>query len=276
MALFDALAVHGPVIAVHLYVLCTVAVIAAYLARRDRLREAALAITGITLVVHAFIILAILLEGNYGSVPRAAYLHLLAFAMLLFGGAVWKWRRFATLAVVATPIALVICLLSLLANIEGPSIPQGFSGMFSVLHIGTLFVSFVLMTLGFCAGVLFLFQERRIKAKARLSASQSDMPSLNTLDKLNAQVTLIGFPLFSIGLLCGFVGARIAWGALLSGDPKELISLIIWILYAWLFHQRLASGWKGHKPALLMVIIFALCVFSLTFVNLFMTSYHSF
>ena len=54
------------------------------------------------------------------------------------------------------------------------------------------------------------------------------------------------------------------------------ISFATWVLYAVLFHNRLARGWYGRKPARLMVLIFILCAVSFVVVNLFMTSHHSF
>ena len=80
----------------------------------------------------------------------------------------------------------------------------------------------------------------------------------------------------SIGLIFGFISARINWGTILSGDPKEFISLVVWGLYAWLFHQRFTQGWQGRKPAILAIWIFTVCAFSLIVVNLFMTTHHSF
>ena len=34
--------------------------------------------------------------------------------------------------------------------------------------------------------------------------------------------------LFTAGVLFGFISARINWGTILSGDPKEFISLVVW------------------------------------------------
>ena len=81
---------------------------------------------------------------------------------------------------------------------------------------------------------------------------------------------------FGAGVLFGFISARINWGTILSGDPKEFISLVVWGLYAWLFHQRFTQGWQGRKPAILAIWIFTVCAFSLIVVNLFMTTHHSF
>ena len=81
---------------------------------------------------------------------------------------------------------------------------------------------------------------------------------------------------FSFSMLFGFISARINWGTILSGDPKEFISLVVWGLYAWLFHQRFTQGWQGRKPAILAIWIFTVCAFSLIVVNLFMTTHHSF
>ena len=98
----------------------------------------------------------------------------------------------------------------------------------------------------------------------------------HALDKINAFTTTVGFPLFTAGVLFGFISARINWGTILSGDPKEFISLVVWGLYAWLFHQRFTQGWQGRKPAILAIWIFTVCAFSLIVVNLFMTTHHSF
>ena len=99
---------------------------------------------------------------------------------------------------------------------------------------------------------------------------------LGALDRVNALATLIGFPCYSLGVLCGFLWARISWGSFMSGDFKEWISLLILAVYALLFHQRQALGWRGRKPAILAIIIFAASLFSMFVVNTVLSTQHGF
>ncbi|MDE7064324.1 MAG: cytochrome c biogenesis protein CcsA, partial [Desulfovibrionaceae bacterium] len=138
------------------------------------------------------------------------------------------------------------------------------------------FLSLGLMALAFGAGVLFLYLERKIKAKTPLSGFRKDFPALTILDRINAATTVAGFPLYTAGMVAGLVWAGSAWGATVTGDPKEIVSLAIWALYALLFHMRLAQGRRGRKPALLAILLFALCAFSFLVVNSYMDTHHSF
>ena len=66
------------------------------------------------------------------------------------------------------------------------------------------------------------------------------------------------------------------YGATFTGDPKEVVSIIVWLLMAYVFHGRLATGWRGRKPARLMVLVFGLSLFSIVVVNTLMETHHSF
>ena len=103
-----------------------------------------------------------------------------------------------------------------------------------------------------------------------------DMPALSMLDKINAFTTLTAFPLYTLGIVAGLIWAKPVFGATVTGDPKEVISIVVWLLFAVLFHNRLANGWKGRKPARLAVFIFLLCLFSILVVNTFMDTHHAF
>lgn len=148
--------------------------------------------------------------------------------------------------------------------------------MFFGLHIGTLFLSFGLLAMAFGAGVIFLRLERKIKSKEPLNNFDKDMPALATFDRVNHVAVMAGFPLYTIGMASGFVWARLAWGRLLSADPKEIVSIFVWFVFAWLFHQRLAQGWRGRKAAKAVIWLFAISVFSLIGINVFMPTHHSF
>ena len=151
--------------------------------------------------------------------------------------------------------------------------PPSLKAPFYALHIGALFLSLGLLTLSFAAGALFLFLEGRIKSKQRMKGFWQDMPALSMLDRINAFTTLTAFPLYTLGIVAGLIWAKPVFGATVTGDPKEVISIVVWLLF---FHNRLANGWKGRKPAQLAVFIFLLCLFSILVVNTFMETHHAF
>lgn len=146
---------------------------------------------------------------------------------------------------------------------------------FFLLHIGTLFGSLAFMSAGFGAGIVFLVLENKIKSKQPLSGFQRDLPALATFDKVNKLSVFFGFPLFAIGVVSGFIWAEIVWGRSFSGDPKEIFSLGILVLYAIFFHQRMALGWQGKKTAVMAILIFAVSLVSL-YANTILHTHHSF
>lgn len=267
-----------PILAIHLFALGAVSVVVGILSRRDWLKRLALALTLLAFLVQTTLIGHTLWTTGPAALTRAMYVLLLAWGFTFIGLMLWVWwgKRYEALLLVVSPLALLMFLAAVLLRHDEVPMPPVLSGMTFSIHIAATFISLGLLALAFGAGVLFLVQERAIKTKSRLNGFQKDLPALSALDRVNAIATCIGFPLFTVGLLFGFISARLTWGSLLSGDPKELVSLLAWILYARLFQQRLSKGRQGRKPAILAVLIFGVCVFSFVAVNLFMTSHHSF
>ncbi len=211
-----------------------------------------------------------------GGLSWGMYLQILAWFMLLcsfFGQ--WKTKHSTPLLFV-TPLALMLFLLSLRLLQAQVALPQELSATFYALHIGSLYLSLALMTLAFAAGIMFVHIERRIKAKEPLTGFRRDFPALAILDKVNFLSAVAGFPLFTIGIITGIIWAGSTWGKAVSGDPKEIVSFIIWGLFAWLFYMRTVQGRGGRKPALLAFWLFALSAFSILVVNTFMNTHHSF
>jgi len=220
------------------------------------------------------------LMGSHAALPGGlslgAYLQLLAWFLLLCGMLGWWKFKLEAPLLFAAPLAF------LLAAVAHPFLhrqivlPTQLSGHFYALHIGALFLSLAFIALALGAGLLFLYMHRKIKSKERLVGFQKDFPALSILDKINALCVTIGFPLYTIGIGAGFVWSASVWGKTFSGDPKEITSLLVWLGFAVLFHQRLLRGWQGRKPALFVIGLFALCVFSIVVVNTFLSTHHAF
>ncbi len=258
-----------------MYGLGTVAVIAGTVLRKDRLKKLSngFAVAGFGL--HTAILL-IEMVGSDFDLSKGYYIQFLSWSLLVIYFYMWWRMRYSFLGLTASPLAMLLFIGSFsLTGVQG-TLPTEWTGMFFGLHIGTLFLSFGLLAMAFGAGLLFMRLDRKIKTKEPLSNFDKDMPALSTFDRVNHIAVMAGFPLYTIGMASGFIWARLAWGRLLSADPKEIVSIFVWFMFAWLFHQRLALGRRGRKAALAVIWLFAISVFSLVGINVFMPTHHSF
>ncbi|MBQ3058896.1 MAG: cytochrome c biogenesis protein CcsA [Desulfovibrio sp.] len=211
-----------------------------------------------------------------GGLSLGAYLQMLAWFVMLCGLTIWLRMRQEAAALFSAPLALMLFAMSAPYLSALIRVPESLKAPFYALHIGALFLSLGLLALAFAAGALFIYLEGRIKSKQRMEGFWQDMPALSILDKINAFTVLTGFPLYTVGLASGLIWAKPVYGAVISGDPKEVITIIVWLLFAWLFYNRLTSNWKGRRPARLAVFIFVLSLFSIIVVNTFMDTHHAF
>ena len=204
------------------------------------------------------------------------YFSLLAWSFLaIFFGFWWRMRT-DFLALIASPMALILFTSSLAISPSTQPVPEMFGGLWFGLHIGSIFLSIAFLAMAFGSGLIYLYLEKKIKTKAKLNRISKDLPSLNTIDRVNHLSVMFGFPLYTVGILGGFIWAAFTWKRIFSWDPKEIVSLIIWFLFAYLFHQRLAIGWNGRKPAKTAIWVFLLVAASMLFINFFVPTHHSF
>lgn len=244
-------------------------------------RSAGLRQAGCLLSLAAFLCQTVFLILGFhkafpGGLSIGAYLQMLAWFFLLCGIAAWWRLRQDALILLAAPFCFILFLMSAPFLQFAIKVPSTLRTPFYALHIGTLFLSLGLFFLAFIAGLLFLFLEKRLKSRKNMRGLWRDIPALSLLDKINSACALAGFPLYTIGILSGLFWAKPVFGSAFSGDPKEISSLLVWLLLAILFHNRLAKGWKGRKPALLVIAIFIISFFSIMVINAFFPTHHSF
>ena len=172
---------------------------------------------------------------------------------------------------------LAACLLILSSTLPGGevTVKPVFRSLWLPIHIGTAFLGNGFFAVTFVAGIMYLIQESQIKTK-RLGSLYSRLPSLETLDSINHFALICGFTFMTAGMITGSIYAQVALGSYWRWDPKEVCSLIAWIFYAVLLHERLTVGWRGRRAALFSVIGFLVLLLAFVGANLWLSDYHSF
>ncbi len=116
---------------------------------------------------------------------------------------------------------------------------------------------------------------------AGLSTSFADrvrrvLPSARSLDQWSYRFVMIGFPIWSFGVICGAIWGEHAWGRYWGWDPKETFAFITWVVFAIYLHARVTYGWKEKRAAIITAFGFAAILFTLYAVNLWIAGLHSY
>ena len=183
--------------------------------------------------------------------------------------------RLMVLGSFVAPVAACLLILSSTLPVAEVTVKPIFRSFWLPVHIGTAFAGNGFFAVTFVAGIMYWIQESQIKKK-RLGSLSNRLPSLETLDSINHYALICGFTFMTAGMITGSIYAQSALGSYWRWDPKEVCSLIGWIFYAVLLHERLAVGWRGRRAALLSVVGFLVLVLAFAGANLWLSGYHSF
>jgi cytochrome c-type biogenesis protein CcsB len=229
----------------------------------------------IGVVLHTVSLIIVYLKGHpiAGGLDKSLYF----FSWFITLVYITSQIRFKTpiLGAFVAPLAFLMILPSVI-------LPQGIiehdpslRNPWILVHITLTFLGEALFTFAFIAGVLYIFQEKRIKSK-RVGGFLMKLPSLTTLDSINHFSILVGFPLLTVGLALGLISAKEIWGVEWKWGQKETWSLVTWFLYAALIHGRLAAGWRGRKAAVGAVLGFGVIIFTFFVIGYLAPGQHDF
>jgi ABC-type transport system involved in cytochrome c biogenesis permease subunit len=90
------------------------------------------------------------------------------------------------------------------------------------------------------------------------------LPDAAMLDRISYVAVAVGYPVFTFGaLFAGAIWAHFAWGTWWGWDPKEVGSLVAWVLYTIYLHQRYREGLSPRAAAVAAMLGFLAAVLSL-------------
>jgi ABC-type uncharacterized transport system permease subunit len=263
-------------VAAVLYAAASVAIFPAVLYKAERWRKWCVHLGGMAFFFH-FVSSVEMLVQAHRLVPVGAreMESLLGFAVAgLFFLAWWLYDAIS-LGIFALPVTVFLVFVPSLGLTRYTFPSQGVRTNWLIAHISALLAAYAALGFSLLASVLYLVQERRLKAKHKASDDSrwvplDWLPPLDTLERLAHAMLLFGFPCMTIGLLLGAVLVQeTSLGATYFLDPKVLLSFGMWILYVLLIFLRQTAGLRGRKAAYLSGAVLAvmLCVWAANLVS---------
>jgi len=202
---------------------------------------------------------------------------LVFFAWAVLGAYLFLYLKFKLMILGSfiASLAAVLLILSLFITAPEITIHPALKNPWLSLHILTSVLGNGMLSVTFIAALMYLIQERQIKHK-QFGSLYKRLPSLETLDNISQYSLIFGFSLLTIGMITGSIYAQSALGTYWQWDSKEVWTLIVWLIYAVLLHERFAVGLRGRKAAWLSILAFLFLIFSFIGVNFWFSDYHRF
>jgi len=254
---------------------------------RDDRRDAvwSLRLLAATMLLHlsAVVVRTIALDRVPMGTPLE-FFSLLALAMIATYALIEKRQKVRRTGFVIVALAFMLQFLSssFVGSGELPRSPlleePGYVG-----HALLVLLAYAALSLGFLYAVLYLIQSRQLSRKT-FGLLFRRLPPLETLEKMSVGSVQLGVPLLLASLITGHVWLSVlakripadSADILSHGDPKIIVSWVIFGAYSagLLGHHYL--GWRGRRMNALAIIGYILMVIGVALVHHFFPSFHNF
>jgi ABC-type uncharacterized transport system permease subunit len=243
-------------VAAILYAGGSVAVFPALLSKSLPWRKTCVHLGGLAFFFHFVSVVEMLVQAHrWMPVGMREIESLLGFAVAGLFFLIWWLYDAISLGIFALPATFFLVFIPSLGpdRYRFPSQTVWMSWL--VAHIIALLLAYAALAFSLLASVMYLVQERRIKAKHKPGersrwAPFDWLPPLDTLERLALATLEFGFPCMTVGLLIGSVLVQeTALGAAYFLDPNILASFVMWVVYVTLLLLRRGMGMRGRKAA---------------------------
>ncbi len=243
-------------VAAALYSLGLLHAILTLVRRREHLFRVALGAFGIGAIFHFVSIVEEGIVNNrcpitnfYETLSMCAFLVVIVYLFV-------HWRyKLESLSVFIFPLVFVAVLVATMGNpVSAWSSPVVRNAWLTV-HIVLVLLGYAALLLTAVASLLYLVQERELKAK-KPRKFYYRLPPLGTLDDVISNFMGVGFVLITLAVIAGSTWAFIELKSDWISQPKIAISFFTWGIYMALVFLRTTAGWRGRKAAIMTVTVF--------------------
>jgi HemX protein len=209
------------------------------------------------LIAGGFALLSLFLfvrGHSIGRCPITNQFELLTFmtwSMVLIYFVIGSDYRLSLMGAFTAPAASLLLLVAAFLSEPEPAKTQVKVNPWLEAHTSFSIVACGAFALACIAGIMYLVQERQLKAR-NPGSMFFRLPPINALTVANSRLLWLGFGLLTVGLATGFfIGAEIEW-------KKATWSILVWCLYAGILVARWRHAVAGKWIAAMSIIAFSL------------------
>jgi ABC-type uncharacterized transport system permease subunit len=267
-----------------LYLLGAVLYAAHFVRRQAALGQAATGALGAGVVVHTFLLgMATVRESALPLVGAgdalSGFVWLLAIVYLYVELTSGERAMGAFIA----PFIAVLSLVAVASSQPGPR-PAILNSPLFVFHVTFVLFAYASFAIAAVMGLTYVLLFRELKGR-QPGVFYARLPSLATLDQMNGRAIVGGFACLTAGMVIGLVWLLQAGrvvpvdprvDAMSLADPKILIAVGSWLLYAFQILARTTLGWSGKRTAWLSAAGFVVILVNLLPVAYLVPTSHAF
>jgi cytochrome c-type biogenesis protein CcsB len=256
----------------YLFILCIVAYIVREVWRAKALRWIAFGILSGAFILNTTLVLTRWYEANHAPMSdkyesfiffawSIALVYLIMELVTIFIARVHE-SRLGIIGALQCTLSAWMLYFAINTDSTIKELPPALQSNWLVVHVINYFISYSALSISFSAAIVYLIYRAIYRGRAQeivMSGADSQLSKDVTFDKLAYISVTIGFPFLTVGLITGSIWAKGAWGTYWGWDPKEVWSLISWLVYLAYLHLPMflpkTSVSKSFRPILLSIVL---------------------
>jgi cytochrome c-type biogenesis protein CcsB len=183
---------------------------------------------------------------------------------------VWRRPRWAVLALVVLPVAILALAFAVFSSPHIRELPPTLRSVWLVFHIAFAKLSAASFLMSVASAVALL-----LKRRVRPPQWVEKAPPVEALDAYIARFVGFGWVFWTVTIAAGAVWANQSWGRYWGWDAVETWSLVTWLVYGTFLHVKLLFKLKPAATASWALGCFALFVLVIAVLPFVMPSLHS-
>ena len=188
----------------------------------------------------------------------------IAWGMVLFYLLIGPSYRVLFLGAFTAPAVLALCVVPLLAPIDVARQAPDVRSPWIEFHAAIALLSCGAFALAAVMSAMYLWQEQQLKARL-VTTSFLQLPPVEQLDVVALRLIVVGFALFTVGMIGGFISYRIVRQLTVA---KIVWAWTVWMAYALVLSARTVASVRGRKFAMTVIAVFIFTLITFWIINL--------